>query len=143
MLIGHVKTCSRAKKWIFLTFFRATCHTNWWFSAKLSIFGQSFQNEKVDLGIDLDFLFLHNSYWTHLDLFQSKNVQKFPNFNVWKSITWKVCIFGATSLKIKVDPCTNLQLLFWVTSYWTRLNLFQRILLKIRVFCPKNSEYFK
>ena len=115
-----------------MTFFHATCHTNLQFSAKLSIIGQSFQKRKVDLGIDLDFLFLHISYWTHLELFQSKNVQKFPYFflslNVWKSITRKVCIFEQTFLKIKVDPCTIFKFLFLHNSYWTCSDLFQRVL---------------
>ena len=102
------------------------------FSSKLSNFQQSFQNKKVDSCLDLDFLFLPNSYWTHLDLFQAKNVQKFPYFfqslNVWKSIMWKVCIFGNTFLKTKVDPYTILEFQFQVNSYWTCSDLFQRVL---------------
>ena len=100
-----------------------TFQTNLPFSSNLSIFQQSFQNKKVDSCMDLDFLFLHNSYWTHSGLFQSKKVQKFLYFflsmNVYLSVTCKIHIFGNTFLKTKVDPCTNLQLLFRVNPYWT------------------------
>ena len=88
--------------------------------------------------MDLDFLFLYKSYWTRLDLFQTKRHKKFFNFflnsNVCKSITQKVCIFGQIVLKIKVDPYTNLQFLFQDNSYWTYLDLFQSVLVK---FAPK------
>ena len=123
-----------------------TFQTDLPFSSKLSIFGQSFQNEKVDFDMDLDFLFLHNSYWTHLDLFQAKNVQKFSYFfqslNVWKSIMWKVCIFGNTFLNIKVDPCINLQLLFLLNSYWTCLDLFHRVSVEKSMKLTLKLSYF-